>query len=44
MLGGIKMALKTPEEYEESLRKMNFKIYLMSWSKTLWITPSFDLQ
>jgi len=29
MLGGIKMALKTPEQYEESLRKMNFKIYLM---------------
>ncbi|MGA2914396.1 MAG: 4-hydroxyphenylacetate 3-hydroxylase N-terminal domain-containing protein, partial [Methanoregula sp.] len=23
------MALKTPEQYEESLRKMNFKIYLM---------------
>ena len=23
------MALKTPEEYEDSLRKMNFKIYLM---------------
>ena len=23
------MALKTPEEYEKSLRKMNFKIYLM---------------
>ena len=29
MPGGIKMALKTPEQYEESLRKMNFKIYLM---------------
>jgi 4-hydroxybutyryl-CoA dehydratase/vinylacetyl-CoA-Delta-isomerase len=25
----MKMALKTPEQYEESLRKMNFKIYLM---------------
>ena len=23
------MALKTPEQYEESLRKMNFKVYLM---------------
>jgi 4-hydroxybutyryl-CoA dehydratase/vinylacetyl-CoA-Delta-isomerase len=23
------MALKTPQEYEDSLRKMNFKIYLM---------------
>ena len=23
------MALKTPEQYEDSLRKMNFKIYLM---------------
>ena len=23
------MALKTPEQYEESMRKMNFKIYLM---------------
>jgi len=23
------MALKTPKQYEESLRKMNFKIYLM---------------
>jgi 4-hydroxybutyryl-CoA dehydratase/vinylacetyl-CoA-Delta-isomerase len=23
------MPLKTPEQYEESLRKMNFKIYLM---------------
>ena len=23
------MALKTPEQYEESLRKMNFKIYMM---------------
>ena len=22
------MALKTPEQYEDSLRKMNFKIYL----------------
>ena len=24
--GGKKMALKTPEQYEDSLRKMNFKI------------------
>jgi 4-hydroxybutyryl-CoA dehydratase / vinylacetyl-CoA-Delta-isomerase len=23
------MPLKTPEQYEESLRKMNFKVYLM---------------
>jgi 4-hydroxybutyryl-CoA dehydratase/vinylacetyl-CoA-Delta-isomerase len=25
----MKMALKTPQQYEDSLRKMNFKIYLM---------------
>jgi 4-hydroxybutyryl-CoA dehydratase/vinylacetyl-CoA-Delta-isomerase len=25
----MKMALKTPEQYEDGLRKMNFKIYLM---------------
>ena len=23
------MALKTPQQYEDSLRKMNFKLYLM---------------
>lgn len=23
------MALKTPEQYEDSLRKLNFKVYLM---------------
>jgi aromatic ring hydroxylase len=27
--GGINVAQKTPEQYEESLRKMKFKVYLM---------------
>jgi 4-hydroxybutyryl-CoA dehydratase/vinylacetyl-CoA-Delta-isomerase len=35
------MALKTAEQYEESLRKMHFKIYLMGeLFKTPSITPS----
>jgi 4-hydroxybutyryl-CoA dehydratase/vinylacetyl-CoA-Delta-isomerase len=29
MQGGSKMALKTAEQYEESLRKMNLKVYLL---------------
>jgi 4-hydroxybutyryl-CoA dehydratase/vinylacetyl-CoA-Delta-isomerase len=41
------MALKTPEQYEESLRKMNFKIYLMgelvkNWVDNPIIRPSMN--
>jgi 4-hydroxybutyryl-CoA dehydratase/vinylacetyl-CoA-Delta-isomerase len=31
------MALKTPEQYEESMRKMNFKIYLMGELVNNWV-------
>ena len=31
------MALKTPEQYEDSLRKMNFKIYLMGDLVKNWV-------
>src|SRR5512136_1385291 len=31
------MALKTPEQYEESLRKMNFKIYLLGELVKNWV-------
>ncbi|MFO7570730.1 MAG: 4-hydroxyphenylacetate 3-hydroxylase N-terminal domain-containing protein, partial [Smithellaceae bacterium] len=41
------MALKTPEQYEDSLRKMNFKIYLMgelvkNWVDNPIIRPSLN--
>ncbi len=41
------MALKTPEQYEESMRKMNFKIYLMgelveNWVDNPIIRPSMN--
>ncbi|MEN6469340.1 MAG: 4-hydroxyphenylacetate 3-hydroxylase N-terminal domain-containing protein, partial [Smithella sp.] len=41
------MAMKTPEQYEESLRKMNFKIYLMgelvkNWVDNPIIRPSLN--
>ncbi|HLZ18283.1 MAG TPA: 4-hydroxyphenylacetate 3-hydroxylase N-terminal domain-containing protein, partial [Smithellaceae bacterium] len=41
------MALKTPEQYEDSLRKMNFKIYLMgelvkNWVDNPIIRPSMN--
>ena len=47
MPGGNNMALKTPEQYEESLRKMNFKIYLMgelvkNWVDSPIIRPSMN--
>jgi len=31
------MALKTPEQYEDSMRKMNFKIYLMGELVKNWV-------